>query len=113
MDHPHVGELERKDFRWSLSGLHILDQYVHLVKDESLRKVVDSVLHLYRVCVEPKRPHFRKCKCLEFSACCTFKILCLSIISGLLLSVCALIDVICEVSPLGCQKWLCNKLCSI
>lgn len=61
LDHPHIGEIERKDFRWSLSSIHVLDQYLHLVKDEPLRKVVESVFHLYRSCVEPNRPHFRKC----------------------------------------------------
>lgn len=66
LDHPHVGEIERKDFRWSLSSIHVLDQYLHLVKDEPLRKVVESVFHLYRSCVEPNRPHFRKCKSLFF-----------------------------------------------
>lgn len=107
LDHPHVGEIERKDFRWSLSSIHVLDQYLHLVKDEPLRKVVESVFHLYRSCVEPNRPHFRKCESLFFFSLffflthCTLQIkICCQSSLGCSLSMCVLKDTIQEVSPL-------------
>lgn len=62
LEHPHLSVMERPNFRWSLSSVSHLKQYVHLLDHEPLREIVTSVLHLYKTCVDPKRPQFRKCK---------------------------------------------------
>lgn len=62
LEHPHLSVMERPNFRWSLSSISHLKQYVHLLDHEPLREIMMSILHLYKTCVDPKRPYFRKCK---------------------------------------------------
>ncbi|XP_072294666.1 hydroxylysine kinase-like [Eucyclogobius newberryi] len=61
MDHPHIGELNRDGFIWSLSNLLVLDKYMYVLDGNPLQEVVKSVINLYKTSVVPKYPHFRKC----------------------------------------------------
>lgn len=61
MQHPHIKELERDGFIWSLSNLLVLEKYLYVLDGEPLQDVVKSVLELYKTTVVPKYPQLRKC----------------------------------------------------
>uniref|UniRef100_A0A8C6S7S8 Hydroxylysine kinase n=1 Tax=Neogobius melanostomus TaxID=47308 RepID=A0A8C6S7S8_9GOBI len=61
MQHPHIMELERDGFIWSLSNLLVLEKYLYVLDGEPLQDVVRSVIDLYKTTVVPKYPHLRKC----------------------------------------------------
>ncbi|XP_049910391.1 hydroxylysine kinase-like [Epinephelus moara] len=61
MEHPHLGVLQRENFRWSLSNIPLLEGYIHLLDGEPLQEVVKSVIHQYKTSVIPKRSNFREC----------------------------------------------------
>ncbi|XP_035509996.1 hydroxylysine kinase [Morone saxatilis] len=61
LEHPHLSMLEREKFIWSLSYVHLLETYIHVLDGDPLQDVVKSVIHQYKTCVVPKRSSFRKC----------------------------------------------------
>lgn len=61
MQHPHIMELERKGFIWSLSNLIVLEKYLYVLDGEPLQDTVRSVIDLYKTTVVPKYPHLRTC----------------------------------------------------
>ncbi|XP_029004874.1 hydroxylysine kinase [Betta splendens] len=61
MEHPHLGVLQRENFRWSLSSVPLLEAYVNVLDGDPLQDVVRSVIHQFKTCVIPKRSGFRKC----------------------------------------------------
>lgn len=61
MQHPHIVELERDGFIWSLSNFLVLEKYLHVLDREPLQDVVKSVIDLYKTTVLPRYPRFRKC----------------------------------------------------
>ncbi|XP_042339767.1 hydroxylysine kinase-like [Plectropomus leopardus] len=60
-EHPHLGVLQRENFRWSLSSIPHLDAYIHLFDGDPLQEVVKSVIHQYKTSVVPKCSSFREC----------------------------------------------------
>lgn len=61
MNHPHIRELERDGFIWSLSNLLVLEKYLYVLDGEPLQDVVRSVIDLYKTSVVPKYSQLRKC----------------------------------------------------
>lgn len=61
MQHPHIMELERDGFIWSLSNLLVVEKYLYVLDGEPLQDVVRSVIDLYKTTVVPKYPDLRKC----------------------------------------------------
>ncbi|KAM8888159.1 hydroxylysine kinase-like isoform 1-T1 [Synchiropus picturatus] len=61
MEHPHLGTLQREQFRWSLSSVPLLESYLSLLDGEPLQDVAKSVIHQYKTTVAPKYSQFRKC----------------------------------------------------
>lgn len=61
MQHPHIMELERDGFIWSLSNLLVLEKYLYVLDGDSLQDLVRSIIEQYKAKVLPRYPHLRKC----------------------------------------------------
>ncbi|XP_063351649.1 hydroxylysine kinase [Pelmatolapia mariae] len=61
MKHPHLHVLEREGFKWSLSNVTLLEDYLFVLDGEPLLEVVKSVIEAYKSSVDPKCSSFRKC----------------------------------------------------
>lgn len=62
MKHPHLHVLDREGFKWSLSNVALLEDYLYVLDGEPLLEVVKSVIQGYKSSVDPKRSSFRKCE---------------------------------------------------
>uniref|UniRef100_A0A8C5I267 Hydroxylysine kinase n=1 Tax=Gouania willdenowi TaxID=441366 RepID=A0A8C5I267_GOUWI len=61
MKHPQLSVLERETFIWNLSNVCQLEEYLSVLNGDPLQEVVKSVIHQYKLTVEPKRSTFHKC----------------------------------------------------
>ncbi|KAM4675609.1 hydroxylysine kinase [Discoglossus pictus] len=59
--HPNKKIFDRGDFLWNLSNTPLLRNYMHAIKEERLREIVEEVIRQYETCVLPNLNSFRKC----------------------------------------------------
>ncbi|XP_053320731.1 hydroxylysine kinase [Spea bombifrons] len=52
---------DRGDFIWNLSNTPLLRNYVHAIKEERLRDLIEGVIKQYETSVAPNLKNFRKC----------------------------------------------------
>uniref|UniRef100_A0A8C5QSN0 Hydroxylysine kinase n=1 Tax=Leptobrachium leishanense TaxID=445787 RepID=A0A8C5QSN0_9ANUR len=60
-NHPSKKSFDRGDFIWNLSNTPFLREYVHAVKEEVLRDIIEGVIKDYETSVAPKLKNFHKC----------------------------------------------------
>ncbi|XP_072349090.1 hydroxylysine kinase-like [Scyliorhinus torazame] len=58
--HPNMKCLHRKGFRWDLSNLHLLEQYLCELKEEATHSIVQQVIQEFKEKILPNLSHFRK-----------------------------------------------------
>ncbi|XP_037106177.1 hydroxylysine kinase-like [Syngnathus acus] len=61
LNHSQLSKLQRDNFKWSLSNVPILENYMHVLDGDPLQEIVQFILHQYKTNVTCKYPSFRKC----------------------------------------------------
>lgn len=61
LEHPHLSELKRENFIWSLSNVALLEDYMYALDGDPHQKVVQAVLKEFKTSVLPNHHAFRKC----------------------------------------------------
>ncbi|KAF7647475.1 hypothetical protein LDENG_00171870 [Lucifuga dentata] len=60
MEHPQLSVLQR-EFRWRLSSIPLLDDYIYFMDGQPVQEVIKSVIQEYKTSVVPEISNFRKC----------------------------------------------------
>lgn len=60
MEHPQLSALQR-EYRWNLSHVPMMDNYIHLMDGEPVQEVIKSVIQYYKTYVVPEHSNFNKC----------------------------------------------------
>ncbi|XP_066565189.1 hydroxylysine kinase isoform X2 [Amia ocellicauda] len=61
MEHHHLQRLNRENFIWSLSNVHLLERYLTAMDGDPSQQVVRNIIELYKSQVQPRLGYFRKC----------------------------------------------------